>query len=114
MSHIYAIMRLLLRKIVRYSSLSVILVEIELCHCELRITLRKKDFRVLDYQPKAKSIAVLSYSLSRRVLYCSAPIVVCRGTCRNIFRGGKRRIHSDVAKMVTPGVEFCCVTPHTV
>ena len=37
--------------------------KIELRHCEQRITLRKKDFRVLDYQPKAKSIAVFSYSL---------------------------------------------------
>ena len=37
--------------------------KIELCHCELHVTSRKKDFRVLDYQPKAKRIAVLSYSL---------------------------------------------------
>ena len=37
--------------------------KIELCHCELRITLRKKGFRVLYNQPKAKSIAALSYSL---------------------------------------------------
>ena len=36
--------------------------KIEFCHCELRITLRNKDFRVLDYQPKAKNTAVLSYT----------------------------------------------------
>ena len=60
----YVIMRWLLGKIGQYSSLNVILVQkLNLvCQCALRITLKKVDFRILDYYPKTKDAAVLLYS----------------------------------------------------